>query len=143
MLRSLTVLAAVTAVTGSVLAGSAAQAASPGAATARVAVTRPAPGAAASRCLVWWKKTDNYEGWTAGYSWAWNVTVSEGATGDRVREIQCLTDLWVGRPRDLDGVFGSDTREAVQETQALLGASTDGVVGPDTWRRMRTTPHTT
>jgi Putative peptidoglycan binding domain len=96
------------------------------------------PDSAASRCLIWWKTTDNYAGYTAGYSWAWNVTVGPGATGDRVKEIQCLTDYWVGEPASLDGVYGPATEQAVHDTQALLsGCSADGVVGPDTWRCMR------
>lgn len=107
----------------------------------RPAASAAAPDSAAYRCLIWKKKTANYQGWTAGYSWAWNVTVAPGATGDRVREIQCLTDFWIGKPRALDGVYGNDTKEAVAETQALLGTSPDGIVGPATWRAMRTTPH--
>jgi len=97
---------------------------------------------ASSRCLLWLKTTDGpkgyYSGATAGYSWAWNVTVSQGDSGPRVQEIQCLTDYWVGEPTLLDGQYGPATAQAVSDAQALLpGCSADGVVGPDTWRCLR------
>ncbi|MGW7364355.1 peptidoglycan-binding domain-containing protein [Streptomyces sp. NPDC054841] len=101
------------------------------------------------RCLVWWKETANYNGATAGYSWAWNVTVSPGATGDRVREIQCLLDHWrvvegsLGGPLNpgaLDGHFGAQTKKAVMNLQRHwcgFADGSDGVVGPPTWRCLR------
>ncbi|MFE3269239.1 peptidoglycan-binding protein [Streptomyces sp. NPDC059215] len=93
---------------------------------------------AASRCLIWRRTSDNYEGLTAGYSWAWNVVVGPGDSGDRVREIQCLTDFWVGEPSVLDGDYGPATEQAVRDAQAALpGCAADGVVGPDTWRCLR------
>ncbi|MFC9081179.1 peptidoglycan-binding protein [Streptomyces sp. NPDC057062] len=93
-----------------------------------------------SRCLVWTKETTNYIGLTAGYSWAWNVTVRPGATGDRVKEIQCLTDYYGEGPSALDGVYGQATIAAVKRGQARCGFSSaerDGIVGPMTWRCLR------
>ncbi|MGW2552610.1 peptidoglycan-binding domain-containing protein [Streptomyces sp. NPDC001635] len=93
-----------------------------------------------SRCLVWTKETTNYIGLTAGYSWAWNVTVRPGATGDRVKEIQCLTDYYGEGPSALDGVYGPATTAAVKRVQARCGFSSaeqDGVVGPMTWHCLR------
>lgn len=97
---------------------------------------------AASRCLIWWKETTNYAGYTAGYSWAWNVVVGPGATGDRVKEIQCLTDRLSGRPASLDGVYGSDTKAAVTYVQHYVcqfpsSSDWDGIVGPQTWSCLR------
>ncbi|MEU9153599.1 peptidoglycan-binding domain-containing protein [Streptomyces sp. NPDC048417] len=94
----------------------------------------------ASRCLVWTKETTNYIGLTAGYSWAWNVTVQPGATGDRVKEIQCLTDYYGEGPSALDGIYGPATTAAVKRVQARCGFSSaeqDGIVGPMTWRCLR------
>jgi hypothetical protein len=98
--------------------------------------------AAASRCLIWWKETTNYAGYTAGYSWAWNVVVGPGATGDRVKEIQCLTDRLSGRPASLDGVYGQDTTAAVKYVQHYVcqfpnSSDWDGIVGPLTWGCLR------
>ncbi|MER7694407.1 peptidoglycan-binding domain-containing protein [Streptomyces sp. NPDC097610] len=103
------------------------------------------------RCLVWLKETANYVGATAGYSWAWNVTVRPGATGDRVREIQCLLDHRrvvegsLGGPLNpgaLDGAFGAQTKAAVMYLQRHFcgfADGSDGVVGPPTWRCLRQT----
>ncbi|MFR0359528.1 peptidoglycan-binding domain-containing protein [Streptomyces sediminimaris] len=93
-----------------------------------------------SRCLVWWKETTNYAGMTAGYSWAWNVTVYPGASGDRVKEIQCLTDYHGQGPSALDGIYGPDTVAAVKRVQARCQfppSQQDGIVGPQTWRCLR------
>lgn len=104
------------------------------------------------RCLVWFKEGVDYNGYTAGYSWAWNVTVRYGATGDRVREIQCLLDYWWAKeengnpwseltsPGALDGNFGPTTLTAVKNFQRHycgFGSGSDGVVGPPTWRCLR------
>ncbi|MFI9604782.1 peptidoglycan-binding protein [Streptomyces sp. NPDC052043] len=104
-------------------------------------VSASAPLHLNSRCLVWWKETTNYAGMTAGYSWAWNVTVSPGATGDRVKEIQCLTDYHGQGPSALDGVYGPATVAAVKRTQARCQfppSQQDGIVGPHTWGCLRT-----
>ncbi|MFE6547962.1 peptidoglycan-binding protein [Streptomyces sp. NPDC057746] len=91
----------------------------------------------AGRCLVRTKETTHCIGLTAGCSWAWNVTVRPGATGDRVKEIQCLTDHYGEGPSALDGVYGPATTAAVKRVQARCGFSSaerDGIVGPMTWR---------
>lgn len=91
----------------------------------------------ASRCLVWRRTTSNYSGNTAGYSWAWEVTVAPGANGDRVREIQCLLDWWGAYGGPLDGDYGPGTTAGVREVQARCRIGVDGVVGPQTWRCIR------
>ncbi|MGW5058958.1 peptidoglycan-binding domain-containing protein [Streptomyces sp. NPDC004096] len=91
----------------------------------------------AGRCLVRTKETTHCIGLTAGCSWAWNVTVRPGATGDRVKEIRCLTDHYGEGPSALDGVYGPATTAAVKRVQARCGFSSaerDGIVGPMTWR---------
>lgn len=91
----------------------------------------------AARCAIWRRTTSNYSGNTAGYSWAWEVTVSPGANGDRVREIQCLLDWWGAYGGALDGDYGPGTTAGVKEVQARCRIGTDGVVGPATWRCIR------
>ncbi|MEU0603937.1 peptidoglycan-binding domain-containing protein [Streptomyces sp. NPDC006393] len=115
----------------------------------RPSATPQSTASIAPRCLVWFKQTENYHGYTAGYSWAWNVTVSYGATGDRVREIQCLLDYYWAQdypygdttsPGALDGNFGPTTLTAVKNFQRHrcgFGSGSDGVVGPPTWRCLR------
>lgn len=91
-------------------------------------------------CNYHWKVTANYAGFTAGYSWAWNVVIARGATGDRVREIQCLLNAdprYTGTPLTVDGVYGSTTAWAVDNFQWSVGLPEDGVVGPQTWRELR------
>ncbi|MFJ9638634.1 peptidoglycan-binding protein [Streptomyces sp. NPDC101178] len=78
----------------------------------------------------------DYDGLTAGYSWAWNVLVVQGATGDRVREIQCLLN-YHGKVLPVDGDFGPQTFNKVWEFQAARGITRDGKVGPSTWRQLR------
>ena len=121
-------------------AGNAAASDSGSASAAPAAHTSAASVHPDSRCLVWWKETANYAGMTAGYSWAWNVTVSPGATGDRVKEIQCLTDYHGQGPSALDGVYGPATVAAVKRTQARCQfppSQQDGIAGPHTWSCLR------
>ena len=58
-----------------------------------------------------------------------------GSTGQKVKELQQdLTKLGydVG-PNGIDGIFGPDTRTAVDEFQADHGLKVYGNVGPETW----------
>ncbi|WP_406353627.1 peptidoglycan-binding protein [Streptomyces sp. NBC_01635] len=116
--------------------------ASPGAAVASMAVEGSSAAVSAqASCTITWRTTENYHGFTAGYSWAWNVVVGPGATGDRVREIQCLVNnhaYYDGPDVAVDGQYGSATTRAVKRLQENWGRGTvDGVVGPETWRALR------
>lgn len=116
---------------GAVLAG-------PGTAAALTETARSsAPVSAQAVCAVYWKTGVDYAGRTAGYSWAWNVVVRQGATGDRVREIQCLINYQIGYGLTVDGNFGPATRNGVAHFQSVRGIAADGIVGPDTWRQLR------
>lgn len=93
-----------------------------------------------SRCLVWRRTSANYQGLTAGYSWAWNVYVANGDSGDRVREVQCLLDWWGEYGDPLDGVYGPVTSSAVENFQwdHCRGSVVEyGIVDPATWRCLR------
>jgi len=65
-----------------------------------------------------------------------------GATGESVRQIQQAINriapqfpgrLWI---IPVDGVFSSQTRDAIFTFQSLFGMNIDGVVGPNTWDRL-------
>ncbi len=68
---------------------------------------------------------------------AW-PTVSQGATGERVRTIQYLLNQH-GAALTVDGQFGPATLAAVKSFQTAQQLSADGVVGPDTWGKLQTT----
>ncbi|SDS45456.1 peptidoglycan-binding domain-containing protein [Microlunatus soli] len=92
-------------------------------------------------CHVYWRNTAHYGGWTAGYSWAWNKIVGPGATGNRVKEIQCLLKKNGFNPGSVDGIYGSKTKKAVWNLQHYCSwTARDGIVGPDTWRCLRLRP---
>jgi len=63
-------------------------------------------------------------------------TISQGATGDPVRRVQRA----IRRTPDLglvvDGVFGPQTRAAVEGFQQGAGLVVDGIVGPVTWNAL-------
>ncbi|MEV0889016.1 peptidoglycan-binding domain-containing protein [Streptomyces microflavus] len=115
---------------GTVLAG-------PGTAVASTETGRSSTVASAqAACSVYWKVGVDYAGLTAGYSWAWNVVIRQGDTGDRVREIQCLA-IYHGYSLTVDGQFGPATKNAVTAFQRARGIGADGIVGSSTWRQLR------
>ena len=60
--------------------------------------------------------------------------VVELSEGDEGRQVQLLQQaLGIG----VDGVFGTETEEAVQHFQAQHGLTIDGVVGSQTWAALR------
>lgn len=66
-------------------------------------------------------------------------TIREGAAGNPVREAQCLLQVWgfsVG-PMGVDGVFGPLTTRATKAFQTSRGLAADGIIGPNTWARLR------
>ena len=66
-------------------------------------------------------------------------TIREGAAGNTVREAQCLLQLWgfyVG-PMGVDGAFGPLTTKAAKGFQTSRGLTADGIIGPNTWTRLR------
>ncbi|GAB3952427.1 hypothetical protein GCM10028832_06770 [Streptomyces sparsus] len=88
------------------------------------------------------RDTTAYNGYTAGYSWAWNVEVAIGYNNDqysgRVKEIQCLVNnLWGYDAGAEDGFFGPTTEAAIKAFQQDVGLAVDGIVGPNTWRVLR------
>lgn len=123
---------------------SATAAAAPTSTSGSASATSPHPASstaadAQSRCLVWERTSANYQGLTAGYSWAWNISIGQGYSGDRVREIQCLLDWWGYYGDSIDGAYGPVTSFAVQNFQwDVCDATVEyGIVDPATWRCLR------
>jgi peptidoglycan hydrolase-like protein with peptidoglycan-binding domain len=67
--------------------------------------------------------------------------VKKGSTGDAVRGVQEVIkfhDLSDGEgpPVHVDGIFGLRTDQWVRGFQTAVGTTSDGIVGPITWRAM-------
>lgn len=65
-------------------------------------------------------------------------TVRRGSKGDAVREVQRILNAWYPTMAALtvDGDFGSKTEGRVRYMQQRAGLAVDGIVGPNTWRRL-------
>lgn len=57
-------------------------------------------------------------------------TLKKGSKGDDVKKLQRLLNV------SADGIFGSDTEEAVKKFQKEHGLTQDGIVGPKTWEAL-------
>lgn len=70
--------------------------------------------------------------------YTWTRTLSEGATGEDVRQLQIRVAGYPGYGRHLaiDGDFGPHTTEAVRGFQAAYGLSVDGIAGPETFGKL-------
>lgn len=66
-----------------------------------------------------------------------NCTLREGNSGSGVKALQSALNLCHGAALSLDGQFGSKTRSALVAAQRSIGASADGIFGPDTRSRMK------
>lgn len=66
-------------------------------------------------------------------------TLSEGATGAAVTQVQTRLNVW-GAKLTVDGDFGASTLAAVKAFQSEEKLTADGVVGPLTWTALNKTP---
>jgi peptidoglycan hydrolase-like protein with peptidoglycan-binding domain len=69
------------------------------------------------------------------------VQVRSGSTGDAVRGVQEVMRFHdqsdgEGPTIHVDGIFGPQTDRWVRGFQGAVGAASDGIVGPITWRAM-------
>ncbi len=69
------------------------------------------------------------------------VQVQRGSTGDAVRAVQEVIKFHdqsdgEGTPVHVDGILGPRTDAFVRGFQTAVGAASDGVVGPITWRAL-------
>jgi len=65
------------------------------------------------------------------------IQVQQGSNGDAVRAVQSqIHGRGDGAHIAIDGIFGTDTADAVRAFQTLLGLPADGIVGPQTWNHL-------
>jgi len=62
-------------------------------------------------------------------------TLRQGTKGDLVYQMQSLLSK-LGSNLEVDGIFGSGTRSAVQAFQRKYGLEVDGICGPQTWNKL-------
>ncbi len=70
--------------------------------------------------------------------YTWNRTLSQGASGSDVTQLQIRVAGWVsyGENLALDGQYGPATAAAVKRFQAAYGLSADGVAGSQTYSKI-------
>ncbi|MDI2032622.1 D-Ala-D-Ala carboxypeptidase family metallohydrolase [Saccharopolyspora sp. TS4A08] len=70
--------------------------------------------------------------------YTWSQPLSEGASGDEVRNLQIRVAGYPGNGGRLaiDGVYGAGTRDAVARFQEAYGLSADGVAGESTFAKI-------
>jgi len=70
--------------------------------------------------------------------YTWGRTLSQGASGEDVRQLQIRVSGYPGYGSVLamDGVFGSATRSAVIRFQQAWGLSADGIAGSQTYSKI-------
>jgi len=68
------------------------------------------------------------------------VSLEKGATGEAVERLQTLLKNADGYAGRVDGLFGPATERAVVSFQKAQNLLVDGVVGPQTWKRLQQTP---
>ncbi len=60
----------------------------------------------------------------------------QGSTGEPVRVIQTKLKNWGYYHGVVDGIFGSQTAEAVKYFQRKNGLTADGICGCNTWKKL-------
>ncbi|WP_395577326.1 D-Ala-D-Ala carboxypeptidase family metallohydrolase [Streptomyces sp. BK79] len=70
--------------------------------------------------------------------YTWNRTLSQGASGSDVTQLQIRVAGWVtsGERLSYDGQYGARTAAAVKKFQAAYGLGADGVAGPATFSKI-------
>jgi peptidoglycan hydrolase-like protein with peptidoglycan-binding domain len=66
-----------------------------------------------------------------------NPTLREGSKGPAVKELQNLLKAKGFNPGPIDGAFGPKTKAAVLSFQRAKGITVDGIVGPQTWGKLK------
>lgn len=69
---------------------------------------------------------------------SWNRMLSQGRTGEDVRQLQIRVAGWPGYRSALaiDGVYGPETAAAVRRFQIAYGLKVDGIAGPQTFGKL-------
>ncbi|MER7997920.1 peptidoglycan-binding domain-containing protein [Streptomyces sp. NPDC095613] len=80
---------------------------------------------------------DGTTGWTAGFSKTMTAVLNTGSQGAAVAEAQCLLKGYKCDPAGVDGRYGANTKAAVKRYQSKNGLTADGIVGKNTWKKLR------
>jgi peptidoglycan hydrolase-like protein with peptidoglycan-binding domain len=64
------------------------------------------------------------------------IQVSQGKDGPAVLAVQKLLKDKFGYNINVDGIFGPKTATAVKDFQTAQGLTSDGIVGPKTWKKL-------
>ncbi|MFE3587781.1 peptidoglycan-binding protein [Streptomyces niveus] len=75
--------------------------------------------------------------WYAGHTNTTDTILAYTHVGREVAEAQCLLRRAGFPPGDIDGIFGPQTQRAVERMQKRDGLVVDGVIGPHTWKSLR------
>lgn len=97
------------------------------------------PGTIAGVATATPSDTTGIAGVVAGRANDVRPTIRQGAAGWTVRDLQQRLGR-AGFPVEIDGDFGPETDAAVRAYQTSKGLRADGVVGPDTWRKILAGP---
>lgn len=62
------------------------------------------------------------------------VTVQNGSTGQYVKRVQAILNAVFNQELTIDGSFGPSTEASVKTLQVSKGLTSDGIVGPATWK---------
>ncbi|MFV0134413.1 peptidoglycan-binding protein [Streptomyces sp. HMX87] len=104
------------------------------------ATTAPAsaPASAARSPVTYSCRVERIDGrWYAGNSRTRDAILAYGHAGPEVAEAQCLLHRAGLEPGEIDGIYGPLTQSAVKRVQKREGLVVDGIIGPHTWRALR------
>ncbi|CCK28347.1 hypothetical protein BN159_3968 [Streptomyces davaonensis JCM 4913] len=76
--------------------------------------------------------------WYAGNSRTREAILAYGHAGPEVAEAQCLLLRAGFPPGEIDGIYGPLTQGAVKRIQRREDLVVDGIIGPHTWKALRT-----
>lgn len=62
--------------------------------------------------------------------------IRKGDTGEIVKELQAILKYTFNYSISIDSSFGSETKSVVKKFQEKHKLSIDGVVGPNTWKKL-------
>jgi peptidoglycan hydrolase-like protein with peptidoglycan-binding domain len=65
------------------------------------------------------------------------TNTSKAQTGARVREAQCHLNWHRCKAGTVDGIFGNNTHSATVRFQKASKIGVDGIIGKQTWPRLR------